>query len=372
MQDVSLQVQDWIAAEGERDLVSIVIPTCNRSALLLETLESIEAQNYRPIQIVIVDDDSVDDTAEVVKAFMARTHGDLDVRYHRQLKAGGPAARNRGVVNATGEFIVFMDDDDVFAPGFLASHGETLRANPTVNVSYCRWQRFEVQNDRYALLDVLGAFPASATSPWEAFLLGWPLLLQGCVLRRSAVRAVGPWRLDLLKSQDLDYKARLLASQPRVVEAPTAFAFYRLHKASVTGQLNAEKLTSYCVVLDHIQRLAEARDDYDELRSRIADYLWSHAYWLNSHGALKESRAVLRMAKRHDRNVAKRNGPRAARILSQFGLDSISGPLLYWLFRAKIKLRGAPVRKVTRYVDELPDCPCGENPTSYSFDKKSD
>ena len=351
--DEALQEQVWIDAEGTRDLVSIVIPTCNRAGMLAQTIESIVAQDYRPIQVVVVDDDSTDNTEQEVQSLISQTKGDIDLSYHKQPKAGGPAARNHGARQTTGEFVVFMDDDDFFCPRFVTSHVQSLRANQDANVSFCRWQRFEVHDSGYALMEKMGEYPRAATSPWEAFLRGWSLLLQGCMIRRATVCSTGPWRQDLHKSQDLDYKVRLLAQQRHVVEAPDAYVLYRLHKASVTGQLDAKKLESYCIVLDEIQRIACQRDDYETLRSIIADYLWSHAYWLNSRGVSNPARHWLARAKQHDKKVTRRNGPRLYRMLSRCGLDFVSGPLMYRLFQAKVWMFGMTVRKANRYVDKL-------------------
>jgi hypothetical protein len=123
----------------------------------------------------------------------------------------------------------------------------------------------------------------------------------------------------------------------------------------VTGQLDGGKLQSYCDVLDEIERIAVQRSDYQELRSSLADYLWWHAYWLYSHSAHQQALQTLYKAKRHDDCVTKRNGPMLSRILGYWGLDALSGPLLYWLFRAKVRLLGAPTRIASGHVDALAD-----------------
>lgn len=346
--------EDWIDLDGVKGLVSIVIPTCNRSSLLLETLDSIYAQDYRPLQVVVVDDDSADDTEKTVAGVLARNDPGIDLQYFRQEKAGAPVARNFGAKKTTGEFIVFMDDDDIFSPRFVASHVETLQTYPNADLSYSRWQRFRRSDTHYQMLNKKGVFPATAESPWEAFLIGWTLLLQSCMIRRYLVRATGPWREDLWKSQDLDYKARLLALSNVVVEAPEAAVFYRVHKASVSGQLNAAKLDSYCKVLDDVEQIAVKRDDYQRIRPALADFLWQHSYWLNSNGELASARRTLAQAKQHDATVGRRNGPIMSRAMSYLGMDAVSGTLLYGLFRSRVRLFGMPPVDVKEYLEQLP------------------
>lgn len=89
-------------------LVSVVIPTCNRSRLLARALESVQRQTYSNLEIIIVDDASSDDTAEAV-----RRVSDRRIRYLRHdIRRGGSAARNTGIRSAKGAYIAFLDDDD--------------------------------------------------------------------------------------------------------------------------------------------------------------------------------------------------------------------------------------------------------------------
>jgi len=102
------------AAEAEAEcaerkrLVSVVIPTCNRARLLVRALQSVIAQTYPDLEIIVVDDASSDDTAEVVQRL-----GDGRIRYLRHdIRRGGSAARNTGIRAAKGAYIAFLDDDD--------------------------------------------------------------------------------------------------------------------------------------------------------------------------------------------------------------------------------------------------------------------
>jgi len=113
-----------IAAAGEPGLVSVVIPTYNRGYILGPTIESVLAQTYQPIEVIVIDDGSTDNTAELVAQFGSR------VRYHRQENAGVSAARNLGMQMARGEFIALLDSDDRILPWKLAAQVAFLQHFP--------------------------------------------------------------------------------------------------------------------------------------------------------------------------------------------------------------------------------------------------
>ena len=105
-------------------LVSVVIPTYNRGALIGETLESVFAQTYQRLEVIVVDDGSTDDTEAVVGRFGGR------VIYIRQQNQGLPGSRNVGLARATGEFVAWQDSDDLWNPEKTAIQLGYLRRRP--------------------------------------------------------------------------------------------------------------------------------------------------------------------------------------------------------------------------------------------------
>jgi glycosyltransferase involved in cell wall biosynthesis len=96
-------------------LISIVIPTYNRAHLILEALETCVLQTYRPIEIVVVDDGSTDRTiASVQDLNKGSSHQDVTLKIVKQENKGGNVARNNGIKNSSGEFIAFLDSDDLW------------------------------------------------------------------------------------------------------------------------------------------------------------------------------------------------------------------------------------------------------------------
>jgi glycosyltransferase involved in cell wall biosynthesis len=109
-------------------LISVVIPAYNSAAFLAETLASVFAQDHRPLEVILVDDGSTDETLAIAQAWMP------EVRTMRQENAGPGAARNRGIEMARGEFIAFIDADDLWPAGKLARQLRLLQSRPDLDL----------------------------------------------------------------------------------------------------------------------------------------------------------------------------------------------------------------------------------------------
>jgi len=111
-------------------MVSVIIPTFNRSLFLKKAIESVLSQDFRDFELIVVDDGSVDDTAETVAAFKR------DIVYLKQKNKGPAGARNAGIRRSTGPFIAFLDSDDSWAEGKLSEQIKEMTANPDYLVSH--------------------------------------------------------------------------------------------------------------------------------------------------------------------------------------------------------------------------------------------
>jgi glycosyltransferase involved in cell wall biosynthesis len=109
-------------------LISVVIPAYNSAAFLAATLESVFAQDQRPLEVIVIDDGSIDDTMAIAQAWTP------EIRTIRQDNAGPGAARNRGIEMAQGEFIAFIDADDLWPAGTLARQLRLLQSRPDLDL----------------------------------------------------------------------------------------------------------------------------------------------------------------------------------------------------------------------------------------------
>src|SRR6202035_16017 len=104
------------------DLISAIIPTYNRAALLVRALASVAAQDYRPIEAIVIDDGSTDGTAEIIptQQRLLSEHG-IALTFHRQENAAPGQARNTGISLSQGSFLSFLDSDDLWKPDFTST-----------------------------------------------------------------------------------------------------------------------------------------------------------------------------------------------------------------------------------------------------------
>lgn len=123
--------------------VSVIIPSYNLASYLPETLSSVAAQTYPDWECLIVENGSQDGSLEVVNAWCARDTRFVPVVFDRN--QGVAAARNKGLELAEGEYILFLDADDLITPGYMAAAVAALDADPSLQVVYGRAERFGAQ-----------------------------------------------------------------------------------------------------------------------------------------------------------------------------------------------------------------------------------
>lgn len=125
------------------ELVSIIIPTYNSSNTLHQALQSVVNQSYRPLQIIMVDDHSTDDTHTIAQSFAQQHHSDqmqvICLRNQRNLGAG--RSRNKAVQKATGDYIAFLDADDLWKPHKLTTQLQIMKSNQA-SVCYSAYNIF--------------------------------------------------------------------------------------------------------------------------------------------------------------------------------------------------------------------------------------
>ncbi|UCS91821.1 glycosyltransferase family 2 protein [Echinicola marina] len=113
--------------------ISIIIPTYNYGFVLSQTLESVLEQTHQNWECIIVDDGSTDNTEEIVNKYLSKEKRFL---YHKQQNSGVSAARNKGIKLASGDFLQFLDGDDLISPEKLSLQIRHFESNPDIDISY--------------------------------------------------------------------------------------------------------------------------------------------------------------------------------------------------------------------------------------------
>ena len=214
-------------------LVSVIVPTHNRARLIGEMLGSLGAQTHRPLEVIVSDDGSTDDTRAVVERLLAGLRErEVSCQYLSNPKVNGNYARNRGLERAHGEHLLFIDSDDVAHPDLIARLLTALRSNGA-DFSVCDVGPFR---DRVGDLSEVMRFSARPHTP-EAHLRA--SVMTTCTLfTASAMHRIGPWNESLTKGQDkeLTFRALVLGSgwllQVSLLSAGALIAAYFTYKSN--------------------------------------------------------------------------------------------------------------------------------------------
>jgi glycosyltransferase involved in cell wall biosynthesis len=230
---------------ADRPVVSVVIPTyCHRDTIG-ETLDSVFAQTFRDFEVVVVDDGSPDGTGELLRPLVEQGR----IRYVRQENAGAGRARNRGLHEARGEFIAFLDADDLWPTDKLEWQVEVLRARPEAVLVYGAERHLHPDG---RLVRRTSSEPPPDGDAYAKFRLrNWITSPGQTLIRADALRAIGGFDTAIWGSEDWDLYIRLARRGPFVFR-PVVALDYRLHAGNSTKQAIRHALNHFAVVRRHI------------------------------------------------------------------------------------------------------------------------
>jgi glycosyltransferase involved in cell wall biosynthesis len=211
-------------------LVDIIIPSYNAAKFLPAAIESVLAQTFGDWRIVLVDDGSTDDTAEVVAGFAERLGERL--KYIKKDNGGLPAARNTAIANSSAEFLALLDADDVWLPDRLAESMKSFEGRPQVGLSYGLISRID-QNG--VVLDTFAGnarFAEGRIAPY-IYMRKVQLPCPTMTFRRACVDEVGVFDETMRATEDRDLWVRI-ALRYEVAVVPKVIAYYRSSSESMS------------------------------------------------------------------------------------------------------------------------------------------
>lgn len=205
---------------------SVITPVYNRAALLRRTLQSVIAQNFGDFEIIVVDDGSTDGSAEIAQGMDPRVH------ILQQSNQGPGAARNLALKHATGEYVAFLDSDDLWFPWSLERYAEAIANHSRPSFVTGKVIRFhdeaELSGLKNSHLETL-VFPDYLASGDEWRWYG----LSSFVIKRELINAVGGFPQEAINGEDSDLALRLGTAPGFIqIKAPAMFG-YREHAGGV-------------------------------------------------------------------------------------------------------------------------------------------
>lgn len=271
-------------------LVSIIIPTYNRADTLPRAIDSVLGQSYDNLELIIVDDGSTDNTKEVVKSY-----DDPRIRYIKLEKnSGAPVARNRGVDEAGGDYIAYLDSDDEFLPDRLERQLEEFaRLGEDTGVVYSDWYQSEKPGEKKYMNAAHISREEGRICKGRVDQRVSGVSPVAALIKADFARKVG-WDPKLKRYQDMDYfyqLARICCFQH--LKMPSFIYYFRRTGAISTQGYNGIKARLY-ILNKYWEEFSKDRSEmWKHLRG--IDYVWSQASrWERFKGFLRMAALVMK------------------------------------------------------------------------------
>jgi glycosyltransferase involved in cell wall biosynthesis len=309
--------------ETAQPQVTLVIPTHGRRELLQQTLDSVFAQTLSNWEAVIIDDHSPDDTGEWL-AGLAQQDQRIRVLTRQGFVGGANVSRNQGIAAARGQYVVFLDSDDLLEPECLQLRVRFLQRHPELDFSVHAMRLFRsTPNDTDLTWNTL-----TEEDDFERFLrVDGPWQTTAAMWRRAALDRIGPWDPQLLSLQDLDFHIRAVAAGLRYEKINAWDCHYRfpLNRNSITnGNRTRDHYQSHIRIADRLLALPDAvLDGSANRRDLLAGFCFYIAMRCVQKGALFSALSLWNRARK--RGIANGKG-------FVEGLAILLGEKCPWLF----------------------------------------
>jgi glycosyltransferase involved in cell wall biosynthesis len=223
--------------------VSCIVAVYNGEAYLAEAIDSLLAQNYPHLEIVVINDGSTDGTADVISRYGDRLH------VLNQVNRGVSMARNRGVDMSTGQLLCFLDADDRLDPRKLTMQVAELRADPHLDFCDCHTSNF--WSPELSAETREQDHPYRGNAWWKTF----PAHISTWLFRRDLWDRVGGFAAQLRYAEDFDWFSRACDLPMRRLTLADVLTYRRLHPANVSARCQDEQVTSVASMLKaHLAR----------------------------------------------------------------------------------------------------------------------
>jgi glycosyltransferase involved in cell wall biosynthesis len=253
-------------------MISIIIPCYNASSTLRMTVDSVLAQSYPEKEVIIIDDGSVDESAKIIKSYGAA------IVAESQPNQGVSAARNQGTRLARGEYIQYLDADDLLTPDTLAKRIEALEAT-CADVAYTDWEQFTISADGSICKGGIIAVPFDrlAEDPEAACASSTFWAPPAAILyRRWVVEGIGEWNPRLPVIQDARFIFDAARIGARFTRVEGVGALYRLSDDSLSRR-SAELFIKDCFVnAREIEAIWHKAGDLTTAKRRALVQIWSY------------------------------------------------------------------------------------------------
>lgn len=249
--------------------ITVIIPVCNRATLVERTLESVRRQTHRPIRLILVDNNSTDNSLDVLRRFAQEYSTEsFAVTVEEEPTPGAAAARNRGLQAASTEWVMFFDSDDEMHPDLLRSYADAIARNPTADLIYTDAIIRYGQGQKFQRISPSGNIIYKN-------IFHTYLATQRYIVRRNLILSVGGWDSRLRGWNDWELSLRLLMADPAIVKMDISepLVYVNAHPDSITGERFSQRPRLWETALDAAKKdIAASRRGDARLLLRCVEY----------------------------------------------------------------------------------------------------
>lgn len=209
-------------------MISIIIPTYNSAHMVCDTINSVLSSKEEDYEIIVVNDGSTDNTETVIASYLS----DKRIKYIEQENKGLSGARNTGVLNAKGEYLVFLDADDIILPDKLTIQKNYLEENPDYDIAYSNSEWF-IEDDFENTRKV--NFPVYTEHIINHLIFGNFIHVNSVMVRKDAIIKAGLFDEKLRELEDWDLWLRMALNGSKFGFTPGVYSKVRIRKGSMTS-----------------------------------------------------------------------------------------------------------------------------------------
>ena len=286
---------------GTTPKVSVVIPAYNSADTIEEALKSVLAQKFREHEIIVVNDGSPD-TEKFERAIRAHLE---DIIYIRQRNSGAGPARNLAIEHARGEFIAFLDADDVWLPDLLASQYVFMQRH-AYDMVYCDAQMFGL-NSAY-LRTFMQDAPSDGEANFNSILdLRCNVITSGTLARRSKIVAVGMFETDRVRAHDFHLWLRMAKAGAKIGYQKKVLLKYRVGTDGISGD-SISRVEREIAAFERVRQTIDLDAEQQQIVTRRiagleADLAVEQGKSFLLSGDYREAAVAFRVANRHRRSI---------------------------------------------------------------------
>ncbi|MFW5983003.1 MAG: glycosyltransferase family 2 protein [bacterium] len=247
----------------KKALCSIIIPLYNASQFIAQTLDSVFTQTYHQIEVICVDNNSSDNSIEIVKKYMDEHHSNITLL--KEKKQGAPHARNLGLKHARGDFIQFLDADDYLLPDKIEKQIQFLKQT---GADFVTAEHYTLSNNEKKHKQ------RNFITPWQALISGEIGITSSALFKKECINQIDGFDTTLSSNQEKDLYFRLLSNGFNVTQMKEPVFFKNVHTGSISSQTKKHErlinlLNFLCKIKKHLKENKTCKENRKLLNTRF-------------------------------------------------------------------------------------------------------